>query len=56
VIAKISISKSDLGMIYIISPGLGFCIRNSKAALVLKFGIEPWHDSQASSYAYKMWV
>jgi len=29
-------------------------IRNARAALVMKYGIEPFYDSQASSYAYKM--
>jgi len=33
---------------------LTFCIRNARAALVMKYGIEPFYDSQASSYAYKM--
>jgi hypothetical protein len=41
VIAKNSISNQDLGIVYIISLGLALCIRNSKAALVLTFGVEP---------------
>jgi hypothetical protein len=44
------------GMVYIISTRFTFCIRNSKAALVMIVGIDPLGDSQASSYAYKMWV
>jgi len=43
-------------MVYIISLGSSFCIRNSKAALVMIVGIVPFCDSQASSCAYKMWV
>ena len=43
-------------MIYIVSLYLPVCIRNSKAALVMTLGVVPSHDSQASSYAYKMWV
>jgi hypothetical protein len=43
-------------MVYIISLGSPFCIRNSKAALVMMFGSVPVCDSQASSYAYNMWV
>jgi len=30
------------------------CIRNTSAALVMKYGNEPFCDLQASSYAYKM--
>ena len=30
------------------------CIRNTSAALVMKYGIVPLYDLQASSYAYKM--
>ena len=45
-----------LGMVYIISIRSTFCIRNSKAALVMIVGIVPFCDSQASSCAYKMWV
>jgi len=41
-------------MVYIISVRLTFCIRNSKAALVMTLGVVPSHDSQASSYAYNM--
>jgi len=44
------------GMVYIISLRFSFCIRNSKAALVMIVGIDPLGDSQASNYAYKMWV
>ena len=43
-------------MVYIISHSSPFCIRNSKAALVMMFGNVPVCDSQASSYAYNMWV
>lgn len=53
---KNSFFEPNFGMVYIISLWLTFCIRDSKAALVLTFGNEPSHDSQASSYAYKMWV
>jgi len=48
--------KLVLGMVYIISLGSPLCIRNSKAALVMTLGVVPSHDSQASSYAYNMWV
>jgi len=41
-------------MVYMYSIYLTFCIRNARAALVMKYGIEPFYDSQASSYAYKM--
>jgi len=44
------------GMVYINSLRFSFCIRNSKAALVMIVGIDPLGDSQASNYAYKMWV
>ena len=44
------------GMVYIISLRFTLCIRNSKAALVMIVGIDPLGDSQASNYAYKMWV
>ena len=30
-----------------------FCIRNARAALVMKYGSGPFYDLQASSYAYK---
>jgi len=43
-------------MVYMYSIHLTFCIRNARAALVMKYGIEPFYDSQASSYAYKMWI
>ena len=43
-----------LAMVYIISHLSTFCIRNSKAALVMIVGIVPLGDLQASSYAYKM--
>jgi len=35
---------------------LNFCIRNARAALVMKYGSGPFYDLQASSYAYKMWI
>ena len=44
------------GMVYIILLRFTLCIRNSKAALVMIVGIDPLGDSQASNYAYKMWV
>jgi len=33
-----------------------FRIRNARAALVMKYGSEPFYDLLASSYAYKMWI
>lgn len=56
VIGKKVVKKLLLGMVYIISIWSLFCIRNSKAALVMMFGSVPVCDSQASSYAYNMWV
>jgi len=43
-------------MVYMYSINLNFCIRNARAALVMKYGIGPFYDLQASSYAYKMWI
>jgi len=33
-----------------------FAYVTSSAALVMKYGSEPFYDLQASSYAYKMWI
>jgi len=43
-------------MVYMYSINLNFCIRNARAALVMKYGNEPFYDLRASSYAYKMWI
>jgi len=41
-------------MVYMYFINSQFCIRNALAAPVMKYGIVPLCDLQASSYAYKM--
>jgi len=41
-------------MVYMYLINLTSCIRNARAALVMKYGIGPFYDLRASNYAYKM--
>ena len=51
---KIAAFLQNFCMVYMIISLVSFCIRNALAALVMKYGIMPFCDLRASSYAYKM--